>query len=130
MMGGGPIPKIQEPRPLRDKVFRASMSDRLHTVLQQHGFIMNGFTNRLTYEPTQQQFVLMFKFIYNRFMDEDFQFGQDGKKFEEEVITLLKEWRYPTVDDISKTKLSSAGSAQNWPSILLIFDWMVNLGVS
>jgi len=72
----------------------------------------------------------MFKFIYNRFMDEDFQFGQEGKKFEEEVITLLKEWRYPTVDDISKTKLSSAGSAQNWPSILLIFDWMVNLGVS
>lgn len=69
----------------------------------------------------------MFRFLYGCAIDEDYQFGKGGKKFEEECISLLKDIRYPAVDGLSRTALSAPGSPTQWPHLLAMLMWLVDL---
>ena len=97
--------------------------------LERTGFTMAGWDlNKGVHEPTQSAFTGMFKHIYSTCIDSGFKMGADGKKFEDEVLTLMKEIKYPAADELSKTKLTAAGSQSNWPYCLAMLEWMVNLG--
>ena len=122
-----PIPALKDSR-LRMKNARSTMESNLLLFLETTGFTMPGWSSRLVHEPTQSAFVAMFRHIYRECIDPGYQLGVDGRKFEEEVMLLTKEIRYPFVDDLTKTKLTAAGSQQNWPACLALLDWMVRLG--
>lgn len=126
---GPPIKK--DTRPVNDRNFRNVMEERLGEFIRQTNFSIPGLdtTKRIT-EPTQSSFVGMFKHIYAECIDPKYTFGLENKKFEEEVIMLMREARYPFADELSKTRLQAAGSRTNWPPILAMLDWMINLGVS
>lgn len=122
-----PVPALKDSR-LRIKNARATMESNLLLFLETTGFTMPGWNSRLVHEPTQSAFSAMFRHIYRECIDPGYQLGADGRKFEEEVMLLTKEIRYPFVDDLTKTKLTAAGSQQNWPACLALLDWMVRLG--
>ena len=124
-----PMPMLKDSR-LRSKNARAAMEANLMAFLERTGFTMAGWSAKFVHEPTQSAFVNMFKHIYNTCIDPSYQMGAEGKKFEEEVILLMKEIRYPFVDDLTKTKLTAAGSQQNWPACLAMLDWIVHLGMA
>ncbi|KAE8209641.1 hypothetical protein CF327_g6398 [Tilletia walkeri] len=121
-------PAMKDPRPLRNAAFRAQMEAYIKEYVEGTGFRMPGWSYKTIHEPTQSAFVNMFKHIYLNCFDPNHVFGAEGKKFEEEVIMLMKENKYPFVDDLSKTRLTSAGSQQNWPICLGMLDWMIRLG--
>jgi len=104
------------------------MEANIKDFVEKTGFTMGGWTNKTIHEPTQQAFVNMFRHVYSHCVDPNYRFGTEAKKFEEEVIMLMKDVKYPFVDDLSKTRLTSAGSQQNWPICLGMLDWMVRLG--
>lgn len=127
--GGLPIAPPRDPR-LRSKNARAQMEANVTAFIEATGFHMPGWTMRLVHEPTQSAFVAMFRHIYAHCIDPNYVIGGDGRKFEDEVMTLIKEVRYPFIDDLTKTKLTAAGSQQNWPACLAMLDWIVQLGTA
>ncbi|KAK0545921.1 kinetochore-associated Ndc80 complex subunit ndc80 [Tilletia horrida] len=122
-------PAMKDPRPLRNAAFRAGMEANVKDFVEKTGFTMPGWTNKTIHEPSQAAFVNMFRHVYSNCVDPNYQFGSEAKKFEEEVIMLMKDVKYPFVDDLSKTRLFSAGSQQNWPICLGMLDWLVRLGM-
>ncbi|EPQ32435.1 uncharacterized protein PFL1_00631 [Pseudozyma flocculosa PF-1] len=122
---------VRETRPIKDKHYKNRMGAAVKEHLERTGFTMAGWDlNKGVHEPTQSAFTGMFKHIYSTCIDEGFKMGSDGKKFEDEVLTLMKEIKYPAADELSKTKLTAAGSQSNWPYCLAMLEWMVNLGTS
>ncbi|GAK62422.1 uncharacterized protein PAN0_001c0622 [Moesziomyces antarcticus] len=120
---------VRETRPIKDKHYKTRMGLTVKEHLERTGFTMVGWdVNKGVHEPTQSAFVGMFKHIYATCIDTNFQMGADGKKFEDEVLTLMKEIKYPAADELSKTKLTAAGSQSHWPYCLAMLEWMVNLG--
>ena len=105
-------------------------------------------------EPTQLAFVDMFQTIWKRYIDPEQIFessagtapgGSSGagpgagtsaglgtvmSKAVDEIIGLLKELSYPALDDLTKSRLSAAGSTGNWPYCLAMLGWLVQIGVS
>lgn len=124
---GAPAAPLRDPR-LRSKNARAQMEANVTAFIEATGFHMPGWTMKLVHEPTQSAFVAMFRHIYAHCIDANYPIGADGRKFEDEVMLLMKEVRYPFVDDLTKTKLTAAGSQQNWPACLAMLDWLVQLG--
>lgn len=45
-------------------------------------------------------------------------------------MTILQEYKYPAIGDVTKMLLGSASSQQYWPKTLGILDWMVSLSHS
>lgn len=123
--GGAPLLKDSR---LRVKNARGVMESNLAAFLEQTSFTMAGWTPRLVHEPTQSAFVAMFRHVYCACVDATYVLGAEGKKFEEEVMQLLRDVRYPFLDELTKTKLMAAGSQQNWPACLAMLDWLVRLG--
>lgn len=120
---------VRETRPIKDKHYKTRMGLTVKEHLERTGFTMVGWdVNKGVHEPTQSAFVGMFKHIYATCIDTNFQMGADGKKFEDEVLMLMKEIKYPAADELSKTKLTAAGSQSHWPYCLAMLEWMVNLG--
>ncbi|KIS71818.1 uncharacterized protein UMAG_10958 [Mycosarcoma maydis] len=120
---------VRETRPIKDKHYKTRMGLTVKEHLERTGFTMAGWdANKGVHEPTQSAFVGMFKHIYATCIDTNFVMGVDGKKFEDEVLTLMKEIKYPAADELSKTKLTAAGSQSHWPYCLAMLEWMVNLG--
>ncbi|KAN0066029.1 kinetochore-associated Ndc80 complex subunit ndc80 [Thecaphora frezii] len=122
---------VRETRPIKDKHYKARAGAILKEYLEKTGFAMVGWdANKGVHEPTQSAFVGMFRHIYQTCIDESFKLGADGKKFEDEVLMLMKEIKYPAAEELSKTKLTAAGSQNNWPYCLAMLEWMINLGTS
>lgn len=123
----GAAPALKDSR-LRVKNARAVMEAKLTAFLEQTGFTMAGWTPRLVHEPTQSAFVAMFRHVYRECIDATYVLGADGRKFEEEVMQLLRDVRYPFLEELTKTKLMAAGSQPHWPACLAMLDWLVRLG--
>ncbi|WFD00982.1 kinetochore-associated Ndc80 complex subunit ndc80 [Malassezia yamatoensis] len=113
---------------MRMKNARGVMETNLTQFLEQTAFSMAGWTPKLVHEPTQSAFVAMFRHVYRECIDETYVLGGENKKFEEEVMQLLRDIRYPFLEDLTKTKLMAAGSQANWPACLAMLDWIVRLG--
>ncbi|KAK5097885.1 kinetochore-associated Ndc80 complex subunit ndc80 [Lithohypha guttulata] len=117
--------KRQDPRPL-SKANRERMSQELHDYLIQNSFeVEMKHTLRptsTTTSPTQQDFNLMFQWLYKR-IDPSYKFQ---KNIDVELPQLIKQLRYPYGTDISKSSISPI-TPQHWPKFLLIFHWMMQL---
>ncbi len=54
--------------------------------------------------------------------------GTNMSKAVDEIMLLLREVAYPAMEDLTKSRLSAAGSASNWHYCLAMLCWLVQLG--
>ncbi|PIA19239.1 hypothetical protein COEREDRAFT_79194 [Coemansia reversa NRRL 1564] len=73
--------------------------------------------------PTVKDFQTIFKFLYAQ-LDPCYTYM---KKFEEDVLQILRGIHYPYVGNISKSHIYSAGSMSTWPGLLAMLLWLVEL---
>lgn len=112
----------KDPRPIRDKSFQLESIKTLVDFLAKAGYDRPISAKILT-APSSKDFQQIFKFLY-LMIDPTYDFG---KKFEEEVPSLIKAIRYPYASDISKSQLFAVGSMHAWPSLLAMLVWTVEL---
>jgi kinetochore protein NDC80 len=62
------------------------------------------------------------QFLYHQ-LDSEYAFGTEG--MEEEIITLVKMLKYPF--NLSKSVIVSCGSQHNWPKLVGLLTWMIEL---
>ena len=128
--GGFGARALSELRPLRQKAFMDSLKERVFTYLSRSGFQAPNFSQKSMSNPTQAHVIAMFRHVYNTTVDAQYRWTQETKKEADEIISLMTDIKYPLVGELSKTKLSAAGSAQNWPAVVAMIDWMVCMAVS
>ncbi|ODV82156.1 putative kinetochore protein NDC80 [Suhomyces tanzawaensis NRRL Y-17324] len=115
-------------RPLRDKNYQQLIQQEIYDFLVTNRFELemnHTITLKTLKQPTQKDFILIFKFLYNK-IDPYYEFH---KSIEVEVFSLLKILNYPYLDSINRSQISAVGG-QNWPSFLGILYWMIKLNLS
>jgi kinetochore protein NDC80 len=83
----------KDPRPVRDKTFVANCQRNILEYLVSANYPI-PISLKILQTPTQKDFALMFKFLYNR-MDPNYAFE---KKLDDEVINCLKALKYPFLE--------------------------------
>lgn len=112
-------------RPLRDKSYQTLIQQEIYDFLISNNFeteCNHLLTHKALKHPTQKDFILMFKFLYNK-IDPYFEFQ---KSVEFEIFFLLKILNYPYLDSINRSQISAVGG-QNWPSFLGVLYWLIKL---
>ncbi|KDN53569.1 hypothetical protein K437DRAFT_230395 [Tilletiaria anomala UBC 951] len=142
-LGGAPTQQSRETRPVRNKAFQESMYSVLISALGENNMAGGQQIKKAVREPTQLAFVDMFQTVWKRYIDPDHNFesskdsasggmsaghGTVMSKAVDEVLTLLKEINYPGMEDMTKSRLSAAGSTGNWPFCLAMLGWLVQIG--
>ncbi|KAG4305374.1 hypothetical protein PORY_000930 [Pneumocystis oryctolagi] len=112
----------KDPRPIRDKQYQLTCIHSILTYLSNSGF-PQALTPKNLQQPTQKDFMTIFKWLYHR-LDPNYQFI---KKMDDEVITCIKNIKYPFADQISRSQLIAVGSPHSWPSMLSMLHWMVEV---
>ncbi|KAH9817116.1 HEC/Ndc80p family-domain-containing protein [Melampsora americana] len=112
---------FKDPRP-RDKKIIAGWQQDVHDFLVERGYV--AITIKTLQTPTNKDFQNILKFLV-QCSDPGHRWGMNGKKFEDEVLPLLKQMGYVAVDAISKSGLQAAGSMHTWPTMLAMLHWIV-----
>ena len=154
--GAGLSQTTRETRPVKTKAFQESVYSVLISALGENNMAGGQVIKKAVREPTQLAFVDMFQTIWKRFIDPDYVFessagttsggapngagaasssssnsagaGTVMSKAVDEIITHLKEIHYPGMEDMTKSRLSAAGSTGNWPYCLSMLGWLVQIG--
>ncbi|TIA89163.1 hypothetical protein E3P81_03058 [Wallemia ichthyophaga] len=125
-----PRPLPRDPRPLKDRNYINELKELVHKHLLECGYPFPVTAKTLT-SPTTKDFQSMFRFLYTDILDPAFIWAKDfhGKprKFEEEVLMILRDLRYPVADSISKTQLQAASAQHIWPSMLAMLSWLADM---
>lgn len=114
---------ISDPREIRTAAYMQQCRDNIHDYLQGHRCPL-PFTPKYLTSPTTKEFQSLFKFLVTDALDPGFIWG---KSFESDVMQILRDMRYPTPEQVGKTALSAAGAPNNWPQILAMLNWLVEL---
>lgn len=115
-------------RPLRNKNYITLISQEIYEYLINNQFERmtdHSLTQKTLKNPTQKDFTVIFKFIYNK-LDSSHEFS---KAIDIEVFALLKNLGYPFLDTINRSQISAVGG-QNWPSFLGMLYWLVKLNIN
>ncbi|KAI8320386.1 hypothetical protein GQ54DRAFT_239182, partial [Martensiomyces pterosporus] len=112
----------KDPRPLKERSFMAKAQQTIMNYLSTHAY-PGVLTPKTLATPTVKDFQTIFKFLYAQ-LDPRYVYQ---KKFEEEVLLILRGIRYPYVSNISKSQIFSAGSLSTWPGLLAMLLWLVEL---
>lgn len=131
LQGSSQTPSSQitpDQRPLKDKTYLGLMAQEIYEFLVRNQFetmTNHSLTQKALKNPTQKDFTIMFKFIYNK-IDSSHEFS---KAIDSEVFTLLKNLSYPFLDSINRSQISAVGG-QNWPQFLAMLYWLVKLNLN
>lgn len=115
----------KDPRPIKEKQFQTQCISIIYNFLTENEYPQQ-LTNKTLLMPSSKDFQMIFKFIYS-FIDPSY---DGGKKFEDDVLILLKGLRYPFVSEISKSQLYAVGSMHSWPSLLAMLFWLTEIVIS
>lgn len=113
----------QDPRDARSSQTRSQWAAEIVAFLNSRGHSVE-IKQLLT--PTGAQFQSIFKTLIGALID-NYQFGGQGKKFEDEVIPALRTVLYPFADSITKSHLQAVGSQASWPNMLAMLHWLVTV---
>lgn len=115
----------KDPRNNRDKAVQQQMRNTIFSWLQ--GSPFPGTISRQTLlSPTAKDFRGIFEYLIG-LLDPSYSFGEKGRKFEDEVVPLLKAFQYPFADSIDKKWLAAPASMHSWPSLLAMIHWLAEL---
>ncbi|KAK4688919.1 kinetochore protein NDC80, partial [Tremellales sp. Uapishka_1] len=114
---------VKDTRPIKNATFQQQSQRNILDFLALHRCPI-GIPPKFFTSATTVQFQQLFKWLIVELIDPHVVFG---KKFEDDVIAILRDLRYPAVDSISKTSLSSIGSAVHWPALQAMLNWLVDL---
>ncbi|KAG7193265.1 kinetochore-associated Ndc80 complex subunit ndc80 [Scheffersomyces spartinae] len=115
--------KNLDQRPLRDKNYQALILQEILDFLITNKFELemnHPIQPRTFKQPTQKDFVLIFKFLYLK-IDPHYEFQ---RSIELEILPILKSLGYPYLSHINRSHISAVGG-QNWPQFLGLLYWMV-----
>lgn len=104
----GTPPIFKDPR-VRDKKLLTTWQSDVFEFLQERGY-PGPLTMRTLQTPTTKDFQTIFRFLAEC-ADSGYRYLTYGKKFEEEVLPLLKQMGYIAVDTITKSGLSRTTQA-------------------
>ncbi|KAJ2556756.1 kinetochore-associated Ndc80 complex subunit ndc80 [Coemansia sp. RSA 1933] len=113
---------IKDSRPIKDRNFMAKGQQRIMNYLSTHAY-PGMLTPKTLSMPTAKDFQTIFKFLYAQ-LDPCYTYQ---KKFDDEVLSVLRGIHYPYVGNISKSHIHSAGSMTTWPGLLAMLLWLVEL---
>lgn len=116
----GSIATKSDPRNINDKNFIGASVRILLDYLTEHNYPQSISPKILT-RPSAKDFNNIILFL---FLQIDPNFKLSGK-FEDEVITMFKQLRYPY--QISKTSLVAVGTPHSWPALLATVMWLIEL---
>lgn len=108
---------------MRNKDFRASCQANITQFLLDARCPIQIKERTLT-APGAQEFQAVFKYLVNQFIDAQFVWG---RKFEDDALQLLRDVRYPALQSVGKTALGAPGAEGNWPNMLAMLNWVVEL---
>ncbi|KAL5529070.1 hypothetical protein ACEPAG_5044 [Sanghuangporus baumii] len=115
----------KDPRNIRDKAYQQTLRNTILAWLQESQF--QGTVQRQTLlSPTAKDFRAIFEHLIG-LLDPLYSFGEKGKKFEDEVVPILKAHHYPFADSIDKKWLAAPASMHSWPSLLAMLHWLTEL---
>ncbi|THH04485.1 hypothetical protein EW145_g5494 [Phellinidium pouzarii] len=118
----GPSHTLKDPRNNRDKAFQQTMRNVIFAWLQESQF--QGTISRQTLlSPTAKDFRGIFEHLIG-LLDPTYSFGERGKKFEDEVVPILRAHHYPFAESIDKKWLAAPASMHSWPSLLAMLHWL------
>ena len=121
----GPRHALKDPRNIRDKTTQAAMRTTILGWLESTEF--DGAMNHKTLGTcTAKDFRSIFMHLIY-LLDASYVFGEKGRKFEDEVILLLKAHAYPFADSVDRKWLTAPSSPFSWPSLLAMLHWMTEL---
>lgn len=116
---------LKDPRSNRDKAVQQVMRNAIFVWLQESQF--QGTISRQTLlSPTAKDFRGIFEHFIG-LLDPTYTFGEKGKKFEDEVVTILKAHAYPFAESLDKKWLAAPASMHSWPSLLAMLHWLTEL---
>ncbi|KAK6202472.1 putative kinetochore protein NDC80 [Scheffersomyces amazonensis] len=122
------ITPIADQRPLKDKNYQLLISQEIYDFLITNKFELemnHTITTKTLRQPTQKDFTLIFKFLYNK-IDPYYEFS---RSVEVDIFPLLKILNYPYLESINRSQISAVGG-QNWPSFLGVLYWLIKLNLS
>lgn len=123
--GAGANHAMKDPRSNRDKAVQQVMRNVIFAWLQETQF--QGTISRQTLlSPTAKDFRGIFEHLIG-LLDPMYTFGEKGKKFEDEVVPILKAHSYPFAESIDKKWLAAPASMHSWPSLLAMLHWLTEL---
>jgi kinetochore protein NDC80 len=118
--GMGPV--IKDTRPIRNQQFQQACQQNVHDFLAQSR-AQFPMTAKTFTSPTQREFQLIFVHLIKVLFDGDYAF----KQFDTDCLALLKDLRYPGVDNCGKTAMVAPGTPQHWPHLIAMLNWLVDL---
>ncbi|ORY22449.1 HEC/Ndc80p family-domain-containing protein [Naematelia encephala] len=123
MAPGAFNPTTKDTRPIRDSTFRQQCSKNINDFLLSVRCPIPLHAKSLT-SPTTKEFHQIFRFLIMEFLDPNYQWG---KKVEDDMMSILKDMRYPAMETIGKTAITAPGTGMNWPPLLAMLNWLVEL---
>ena len=120
-MSIGFVPK--DTRPIRNPQFQEQCRANVYEFLMdtRYSFPM---TAKTLYSPTSKEFETMVKYLVQKLFSGGYTWL---KGFEMDCNTLLKDLKYPAAESCGKTALGAPGTPQNWPHMLAMLNWLVDL---
>ena len=112
--------QLKDPRPIKDQNFQLQCKRKLLSFLTSNDYGFEILPKTLS-SPTALDFQNIFKFLFG-LIDDGYEYS---KKFEDDVIFILKTLRYPFASEITKSILHSVGSSASWPILLAMLAWLV-----
>ena len=113
----------KESRPIRDRTFQANCQKEVSDYLTEQRF-PQAITPKLLTSPTQKDFQVIFRFLVTELIDPGMVWG---KKFDDDCIQVVRDLRYPAYETVGKTALVAPGTPFNWPPLLAMLAWLVEL---
>ena len=126
---------LKDPRNIRDKAVQVNMRNTIYQWLQETEF-PGTISKQTLLSPTAKDFRQIFEHLVS-LLDPSFEFaaeatqgqGRDktAKKFEDDVLLVLKAHHYPFADAIDKKWLAAPASMHSWPQLLACLHWLVGM---
>ena len=127
MLPPTPLPShsLKDPRNIRDKGYQQTLRNTIFAWLQESQF-QGTISKQTLLSPTAKDFRTIFEHFV-RLLDPTYSFGENGRRFDDEVVLILKAHRYPFADNIDKKWLAAPASMHSWPSLLAMLHWLAEL---
>ncbi|OMJ27939.1 putative kinetochore protein NDC80 [Smittium culicis] len=112
---------VDDPRPIKSKEFMNMAKQKVSEYLTHR-----RFPKEINLDAHTGRFIEdCFKFLYAR-LDPFYTFG---RKFEDDIYSILKNIKYPYLENLTKSKLRNPASVSSWPEVLAFLVWLTELNL-